>query len=43
MLAKREKENLKRQLAVAIEKEEYEEAAKIRDRIRNIEKEGGEQ
>ncbi|MDD3570813.1 MAG: UvrB/UvrC motif-containing protein [Lachnospiraceae bacterium] len=43
MLAKREKENLKRQLAVAIEKEEYEEAAKIRDKIRSMEKEGGEQ
>jgi len=42
MLVKREKEILKRQLAVAIEKEEYEDAARIRDKIRSLEKEGEE-
>ena len=43
MMRKREKEALKHQLAVAIEKEEYEEAAKLRDRIRSLEKEGEDQ
>jgi protein arginine kinase activator len=40
MAAKREKELLKRKLAAAIENEEFEEAAKLRDRIRSLEKDG---
>ena len=39
LAAKREKEILKRKLASAIENEEYEEAAKLRDRIKELEKE----
>ena len=39
MMARREIETLKRKLAVAIEKEEFEEAAKLRDRIRQLGKE----
>ena len=37
LLTRRTKENLKRKLAVAIEKEEFEEAAKLRDEIRALE------
>lgn len=40
LAVKREKETLKRKLAVAIENEEFEEAAKIRDEIRSLEKDG---
>lgn len=39
LIKKREKQELKRKLAVAIEKEEFEEAAKIRDRLKSLEKE----
>ena len=39
MMARREMETLKRKLALAIEKEEFEEAAKLRDRIRQLGKE----
>ncbi len=39
MMAHRELETLKRKLAVAIEKEEFEEAARLRDQIRALEKE----
>lgn len=42
MLAVREKANLKRKLAVAIEKEEFEEAARLRDELKKLEG-GGEQ
>ncbi len=37
LYVKRELENLKNQLKRAVEKEEYEEAAKLRDKIRNLE------
>ncbi len=40
MAAKRETEILKRKLAAAIENEEFEEAAKLRDKIKELEKEG---
>ena len=40
MAAKREIETLKRKLAAAIENEEFEEAAKLRDKIKGLEKEG---
>ena len=36
MMKKRELDTLKRKLAAAVENEEYEEAAKLRDRIREI-------
>ncbi len=37
LLAKRDLENLKKQLRISIEKEEYEEAAKYRDKIKALE------
>ena len=40
LATKREKEILKRKLAAAIENEEFEEAAKLRDKIRSLEKDG---
>lgn len=38
LLLKREKDELKKKLALAIHKEEFEEAAKLRDKIRELEK-----
>ena len=40
MMLKREKELLKKQMAEAVEREDFEEAAKIRDRLRSLEKDG---
>ena len=40
LMVKREKELLRKKMAEAIEKEDFEEAAKIRDRLRSLEKDG---
>lgn len=43
LLIRKEKEDLKKKLAIAIAKEEFEEAAQLRDRIKEMEKKEGEQ